>query len=680
MIAFAEPAGALTVEVPGLDVARGVYRAARRRYARAERVPVVEWIEREYVVTADAGAAEPGPYRFAGVPWWREVVEAFADEVTEEVVVKKSSQVGYTELLMAYIAWTMAQDPSSTLMIQPTVEMAEAWSKERLEPVFRDVPAIGNLLRSRAAGMARTSDDTLRWKGYPGGYLAIIGANSPSGLASRPIRRVLADELDRWKESAGKEGSPLSLAAKRSITFWNRKKIAGGTPVDEGASATDDLWEASDQRHWVMPCPHCGHVQPFRWRDETGAYHLVYERDAAGEILPESVGYRCADCAAVIEERHKAAMVAAGRWQATHPGRRTRGYHVWAAYSPWMTWERLLREFDAARGAEALLKVFVNTLLGLTFSPAAEKIDPGKLHARADVPDGVVPDEVGLLTAGVDVQGDRLEYVIVGWGDRECAVVLRYGQVEGDPGDEDTWAALGEQLAAPWTRADGGPIGVEAVCGDTGFRPETVWKWRRRLLATPKARRPRFRVYPTVGRDGRGKMLITAPGAVTRKAQRRPWVVGTDTAKDSLAARLNSKPGAPQSVRFSQTLPVEYYEHLTAEELRTEYVGGRPVRRWKLRDGRRNEGLDCTLLALAALHALGPATVAALGTYAQKRAAAAAARTSAAEGLDDDPAAPAPSAPPPPRARGGFVRGSAGGGAGRAGGRGGGGWVGGWRG
>jgi phage terminase large subunit GpA-like protein len=600
-----------TLDTTGMADARAIYREARRHYAPKARKGVVAWAESERVLSVE-GSAEPGRYSLTRTPWWRDVLERMADETTEEIVVAKSSQVGYTELLNTLIGWVMAEDPSSLLMIQPTVEMAEAWSKERLAPMLRDTPALRGILRTETRGMARSSDDTLRRKAFPGGWLAILGANSPASLASRPVRRVIGDERDRWPVSAGAEGDPLELARRRTITYWNRKIIEGGTPTDEGGSPTWSKWEVSDQRRWHVPCPHCGEFQPLKWRDDTGAYHLVCDRDAEGRLIPETAYYRCALNACVIEEKDKARMVSRGRWVAEHPGRRVVGYHVWAAYSPWMTWAEIVREFETARASEPLLRVFVNTIVGEPFAAAAEKIDPHTLMARAEKMDEP-PPEVGLLTAGVDVQGDRLEYVVAGWGQGESASILEYGIVDGDPGQMETW----QQLTAELSRPRGGML-VQAVAADTGYRPETVWKWGESV-------RVPFRLFCTKGIDGRGRLIIQKPGAVTHKRKRRPWMVGTDTAKDSLAGRLRTKippdqPQPPQSVRFSDTLPPEFYDHLTAEKLTTVYVGTRPTRKWVLIEGRRNEGLDCTLLALAALHGLGASTVASLGRLAQQRA------------------------------------------------------------
>jgi phage terminase large subunit GpA-like protein len=625
----------------GFADARSIYASARQFYAPKAVIPVVEWAETERMLSAES-AAEAGRYSLARTPWWREVLEVLADEETEEVVVAKSSQIGYTEMLNTFIGWCMAQDPSSMLMIQPTVEMAEAWSKERLAPMLRDTPALRGILRAETRGMARSSDDTLRRKAFPGGWLAIIGANSPASLASRPVRRIIGDERDRWPISAGMEGDPLELASKRAITYWNRKIVEGGTPTEDGASPTWEKWLESDQRHWMVRCPHCGEGQRLRWRDDAGQYHLVCDRDEEGRLIPESAQYRCAHCACLIDERHKAAMIASGAWVPTYPGRRIRGYHVWAGYSPWMSWAEIVRQFESARGSEPRLRTFVNTIIGEPFAPAAEKLEPGVLAARAE-PMPEVPAWVGLLTAGVDVQADRLEYVVVGWGADERAAVLEYDHVEGDPGHAETWAVLTTQLAQPRSG-----MHVQCVCADTGYRPETVWRWAGGRLP--------FRALPTKGMDGRGRLIIQKPAAVTHKHQRRPWLVGTDTAKDALAARLRSAPEGPQGVRFSASLAPEYFEHLTAEKSTTVYVASRPVRRWVLQANRRNEGLDCTLLALAALHAQGVRAIASLGSVAAQRTAG-----------GTQPAAPAPQPPagvqvpsaalkPAPR-RGGWVHG-----------------------
>lgn len=594
-----------------MDDIHAIYREEQRHYAPRARKDVLAWAESERVLSVE-GSAEAGRYSLARTPWWREVLGAMADESTEEIVVAKSSQVGYTELLNTFIGWCMAEDPSSLLMIQPTVEMAEAWSKERLAPMLRDTPALTGILRTETRGMARSSDDTLRRKAFPGGWLAILGANSPASLASRPVRRVIGDERDRWPVSAGAEGDPLELARRRTITYWNRKIIEGGTPTEEEGSPTWAKWEQSTQSRWHVPCPHCGEYQPLEWREESEdpeapvSYRIVCDKDAAGELIPETAKYCCVHCACLIDERDKAAMVAKGKWVAKYPGRRVVGYHIWAAYSPWMTWAEIVREFQTAMGVEAKLRTFVNTILGLTFAPKAAKIDPKGLMARAEQMDDV-PPAFGLLVGGVDVQGDRLEYLISGWGADERWCLYEYGIIEGDPGLPSTW----DEMTAELSKERSG-MRLQAVAADTGYRPETVWKWADRRLP--------FKVFCTKGVAGRGKPIIQKPGTVTHKRKRRPWLIGTDTVKDAIAARLRSKVPGPESVRFSHTLPSEFYDQLTSEKRTRDFVGGQIVYKWVLQEGRRNEGLDLAGECLAALHGLGVMTVASLGTLAQRRA------------------------------------------------------------
>jgi phage terminase large subunit GpA-like protein len=401
-----------TFDTSGLAAPTDLYRDARRLYAPRAYVPPVEWIEDYFLVTADSGAALPGPYRFSRVPWWREVVNVLADDDTQRVVVAKSSQVGYSEMLLAWLAYSAVNDPSSTLMIQPTVNMAEDFSKSRIDPAIRDVPAFGEVVRSRTKGMARSADDTILRKAFAGGYLALGGANSPAGLASRPVRRVVGDELDRWPPSAGNEGSPLELARKRTITFWNRKIVAGGTPVAEAPRPRGRCGSRATSATGWCPCPHCNDRIRFRWRDDDGRVPLPVRARRAGRGDPDSVQYRCEACACLIEER------TSRRWWPRACGRRrTRdaaraGYHIWSAYSSFGTWGELCDDFVKAHGVENDLKVFVNTMLGLPFAPKADKLGPveapgarGGLPASRPVP----PPEVRALTAAVDVQGDRLE-------------------------------------------------------------------------------------------------------------------------------------------------------------------------------------------------------------------------------------------------------------------------------
>lgn len=577
--------------------------AQRRLLAPPTRLTVSQWADRYRMLSAGV-SAEPGRWRTSRTPYLREIMDAMGDDAVRELVVLKSSQVGYTEALLNYIGWGMSESPAGMLLILPTVETAQMVSREKLAPMLRDTPRLHGLIRHE--GARRHADDTLQRKAFPGGQLVLIGAMSAAQLRGRSIPRVILDERDAMVGDADGEGDPSALAWQRAQTFWDRTLIEGGTPTLEG-SPTWRRWEESDQREYHVPCPACGGYQPLRWRDDDGSYLIVCDRGPAGELLPATAQYRCAHCAVLISERDKPRMLAAGRWVAGQPGRAVRGYRLWAAYSPWKTWAEIVAEFERARATPETLQPFVNQTLGEVWREQGERIDVHTLAARAEAVD-TVPPEVGILTAGVDVQADRLECLVVGWGDREESWVLEWHQLDGDPTRDDVWRALDDILA---TTRDGVPLAAVGV--DTGYQTDRVWRW------IDSARGAGRVLCGLKGMPGRGRMLMQRPHAQTKRRERRPWLVGVDTAKDLLQLRLRAPVPGPGAVHFSASLDAVYYDQLTAEQVVTTYRGGRPVREWRLIAGRRNEGLDLTVYALAALHALGPQVVASLGTRAAAR-------------------------------------------------------------
>lgn len=645
-----------------LAALRQLEREARRRhFPPPPRLTVSQWADRYRVLP------RTGRWRTDRTPYLRGIMDAIGDDRVEQVAFMKPTQVGGTEVLLNALGYYMAEDPCPVLLIQPTVEMAKGFSRERIEDMLHLAPRLRGLVKKSGR---RHSEDTLQYKAFPGGFLAIIGSNSPTALRSRAIRVLLADEISAWPESAGDEGDPLELAERRTATFWDRKQVATSTPTVDGFCAMTRLWHESDQRRYHVPCPHCGEMQPLRWRDgddealhgveveEPGRYRLLFERDDAGEVIPESVTYTC-DNGCVITERDRPAMLAAGEWRAHRPGRTVAGFHLNALYSPWVAWWQIVAKFLKSKSSPELLKTFVNTFLGLPWKDAGDRIEPHVLMQRAE-PLDAAPARAAGLTIGVDVQASWLDCQVVAWGDREESWVLQRHQVDGDPESLATWAELDAWL---W-QDRGAPLLGVAV--DTGYLPERVWRWVDRQ---PLARRKV--VIGTKGMAGKRATFVTPPGATTAKRQRRPWLVSVDEGKDLLARRLRSqagKPGEPWPgyVHFSASLDPAYFEQLTAEQVVTVYRAGRPVREWRLIPGRRNEALDTYLLALAALYARGPRVVGRLGELAAKRASPAAApeRPPRDPGVPDEDAirpTDAPETPPPrrrqPPRRGGWVTG-----------------------
>lgn len=598
------------------------------------RLTVSEWADRYRMLSSEA-SAEPGKWRTERAPYQRGILDAFSDPMIEHVVVMSAAQVGKTEIINNIVGFFIDQDPSPILVIQPTLEMAEAWSKDRLAPMLRDTPR----LRGKVApARARDSGNTLLHKNFPGGNLTVVGANSPSSLASRPKRVVLGDERDRYPPSAGTEGNPWALGVKRTSTFWNRKLGEFSTPTLKGFSEIEAAFERSDRRRYHVPCPDCGHFQVLRWAQ------LKWE---SGK--PETAAYCCEGCGTLIDEAQKGRMLAGGIWLAENPGARIAGFHLNALYSPWARWEELVCEFLASRGNAERMKVFTNTVLGETWEEEGEQVGVGNLKAdgrRDDYEAGTVPVGVGLLTAGVDVQGDRLELKVKGWGKGEESWLILWVQIWGDPGRDEVWKELEGYLSRTYPHTSGAQLHISAVCIDSGgHHTEQVYRF-------VKGRQGRG-VWAVKGANQPGRPIWGRPGKMNKHGARLV-TIGTDTAKDLIFSRLKLREPGPGFMHLPLWADDEYLAQLTAEKVVTRYSRGRPFRRYeKVRP--RNEALDLEVYALAALLSLGPVTLQSLGRFVDELGEAA---TREDEDGEDGGELEPPAPPPPPRKppwRGGWV-------------------------
>lgn len=509
-------------------------------------------------------------------------MDAVSDPGTREIWVMKSAQVGWTEIINNVIGYHVHQDPSPMLLVQPTLEMAEAWSKDRLAPMIRDSP----VLTSRIADpKARDSGNTLLHKKFSGGHLTVAGANSPAGLASRPIRIVLFDEVDRYPASAGTEGDPISLGKKRTATFWSRKVLAGSTPTIKGASRIEAGFESGDQRYYHVPCPHCGTRQRLIWsqvRWPDGQPHLAV--------------YVCPHCGVELTERDKPGMLAAGDWVATRPANGIASFHISELYSPWSTWAEMAVAFVQAKRFPETLQTWINTSLGETFEERGEGVEATGLAARREpyTPHSI-PSGVRLLTAGVDVQDDRLEVSIYGWGAEEEGWLIEHHVLPGDPGGKGLWEDLDGFIARIRTNEAGGRLLVEAVAVDSGGHfTQQVYEYA--------ARRKSRRVWAIKGSGGFGRLIWPKVAGRAGRTAARVYIVGVDTAKDLLYGRLKRvhEPG-PGFVHFPTSVEDFFFDQLSSEVLIYKMVAGRRVRAYKPRaSGVRTEALDCMVYAYAA--------------------------------------------------------------------------------
>jgi phage terminase large subunit GpA-like protein len=678
-------------------------RAADRRAAAAEagvvrsrlrpppRLTVSAWANR-YRVLSPESSARPGRFSTEDAPYQVEFMDACGDPRYARVVAMWASQLGKTECVNNVVGFKMHQAPAPVLIMQPTLEMAEAWSKDRLAPMIRDTPCLTKLV---ADARSRDSGNTLLHKQGPGFRLTMCGANSPASLAARPIETVLCDEIDRYPPSAGAEGDPRALAWRRTSTFPNRKQIEISTPTVKGFSNIERAYAASDRRRWFVPCPHCAHEQVLEWGGRDTGHGVKWEPGR-----PETAHYVCVECGCVIEEWQKRDMNARGRWVAEDPEATVAGFWLNALVSPYYRWADAAQDWIDAQGDTLKLRAFVNTVLCEPWEEAGDEVKPETLTARlgvgyGDLPAGAdVPAGAGVLTRSVDVQGDRLETAVWAWGAGEQAWLVDFLVIPGDPGTPGPWAELDAEIAREYVHAGGSTIRPSVTFVDSGgHHAKEVYAFTRR--------RVRQRVYAIKGASTEGAPLLARP---TRNNAARAilYLVGTFTGKESVMSRLARvvAPG-PGFVHLPEWLDGEQVAQLTAEKLVTRYVGGRPKRAWaKTRE--RNEMLDLFVYALAALQKLGPKAIASLGRYAQRRAGAAAAARRAApetppvpdpagQGGDalqedeapagiqapepeapDEPEVPDPAPPPPPAGSRASARPTP-----RPRGRGG--WVGGWR-
>lgn len=551
---------------------------------------------------APGTSPEPGEWRTERVPYLREPMDSATDKFTAMTVMCCASQIAKSELLLNVMGYFIDQDPSSILMVQPTVEAAESFSKERIDPTIRYSPGLQDKFEldgKEGRSSSRKSSLTIRQKQFPGGFLALVGSNSPAGLASRPIRVLLCDEVDRFEMT--REGDPLELAMQRTTNFHNRKIILVSTPTIKGESKIFDWYEKSDQRKYYVPCPHCGHEYVWHWGQ------VKWDKDEEGNAIPESAKMFCPQCGAQVRGAGKPDMniIAAGRWRA-HAASRIRGYHLSALYSPWVNLSDMVEQFARAtkvRDKKGLME-FINLKLGEPWEDIAAGEDDWELiHRRRewystdDLPDGVL-----LLTCGVDVQHDRLEASLYGWGlDKECWGI-EHRVIYGQPDDPNTWRKLDEFLLDNRTLPNGYALPVAGVCVDSGDGTYT-----QDVYAYTKPREGR-NVYAIKGRGGVGVPFISPP-TKNNRMKAHLFTLGVDAGKDLVSSALRVEDEGPSFYHFAREkergFDEEFCRQLCSE--RKERVfdkeKGKVQISWKkIRD--RNEALDCAVYARAAMEIL----------------------------------------------------------------------------
>lgn len=564
-----------------------------------------EWADRYFRLSAES-AAEPG--RWKTLPYQRGILDAITDPRVERVSVMKSARVGYTKCMNAAIAYFMHQDPCPILVVQPSIEDAEGYSKEEIAPMLRDVEVLAGLVSESSV---KTSAQTILHKTFPGGVLSMVGANSGRGFRRVSRRVVIFDEVDGYPPSAGAEGDQIKLGEKRAEYYWNRKIIAGSTPLVAGVSRIEEMFEAGDRRRFYVPCPHCGHMDFLAFSPRADLGHVMKWPDGK----PETAHFMCSSCGCVIEETSKRAMLEAGEWRAEREfSERDRhaSFHIWAAYSlsPNATWSQIAHEFlDAKRLGPEKLKTFVNTVLGETWKERGEAPDWERLYERRETyAIGTVPAGAIVVTGGVDVQKDRLVYELVAWAPGKESWSIEAGALYGDTALETTWSQLDALLARTFLIGEGRELPIAMLAVDSGYNTQVVYGWARQHQMS--------RVIACKGVAG-SRMLVGAPSPVDvtvrgKRMQRgyKVWPIGVDIAKGELYGWLRLRRGdgdPPAGYCHFPEYAEDYFQQLTAEHLVTT-VNRRTHRaklEWQVIPNRENHFLDARILARVAAAVLG---------------------------------------------------------------------------
>jgi phage terminase large subunit GpA-like protein len=565
------------------------------------RLAVSKWLDEHRVIPREYPSPFPGPWRTSRTPYLREPLDAFTDPSIEALVLYFSSQIGKTEALFGMLLYSYGVNAGPGMLVLPTLDLADSISTDRLAPALASCDAV-----QVGQPGSRSSEDAKRAKKINGLPLTLAGSNSAASLASRPVRDLFCDEIDKWKDET-EAGDPLALARQRTASFRRRKIVLCSTPTVKGASRIEDEFEVSDKRLLFSPCPRCGQFWVVRWanvrwerdRPET-AYieHVVWEETAKG---PKQAG----GCGGRIEENERMRMVTASEWRPTAPFRGVRGYRVWAWVSPWLRLSEIVSQFLTKKDRPATLCQFVNEILAEPFEPASEKVESSSLLVRREEYKEQVPAGALVLTMGVDTQDDRLEVLVMGWGEGEEAWVIHRESLWGDPDEPEVWAQLDGVLTRDWPREAGGVTRIQCSLIDAlGHRTQSVY-------GACVARR-HLRLYPSIGRDGGDSsgQLVSSPKLLQTKAGNlNRFVVDASQAKALIYSRLKVEARKGHAViHFPMTVTEAFFEELTSEHLVTERNKyGVPTKKWALRPGRtRNETLDCCGMSLAALRVICP--------------------------------------------------------------------------
>lgn len=566
---------------------------------------VSQWAD-NYRMLSSGISAEPGKWKTSRAPYQKDIMNAFTEPGIHRVVVKSSSQIGKSDMMNNVIGRFAHLDPCAIMMIQPTIDMAQDYSKTRIAPMIKDTKVLNNLFYDVKS---RDANNTILSKVFPGGRLIMCGANSPAGLASRPIRILLADEVDRFPDSAGTEGDPVDLAAKRMTTFWNSCMGLFSTPTNEGTSRIDEEYLAGTQEEWQHKCPNCGEYHLLRHIDMTVDYKEIKTPSGKKTVIVNDVKWRCPHCGFSFSEKEMKQTpqkYISRNADALKNG--IRSFFVNGFTSPWMTWTRIMREWLEAKGDPEREKVIMNTVFGESYTQKGAFEDEQIFLRRRESYGAELPNGVLLLTAAIDTQDNRLEYEVVGWGKEEECWGIRKGIVLGAPNQARTWKEIDNILDKTYHFADGKGLKVVRTFIDSGGHyTSDVYNYCQKNF-----HKQRFAIK---GRGGPGIPLIYKI-AKANNAKAPLILLGVDDGKQQIMDRLSIDSPGPLYFHFPQDEGIKelsnrgyddlYFKGIISEHKKVYKRNGVLREVWETTKNVRNEPLDLRNYNLACMKSLKP--------------------------------------------------------------------------
>lgn len=569
-----------------------------------------EWAELN--VRIPAGNAKPGPYRIANAPYQRQPMDMFVNDECQRITLMWGAQIGKTLLALLIQGYAVEMRPRSQMACQPSQGDLQTWLATKWDPLVESSPGLSKLI---AKPRGREGVSNQRLKSYPGGFLMFAWAGSPKTMRGRSAPLIICDEVDGYE--ATDEGHPVGLLWQRSATFGDDRFLAEiSTPTLKGSSYIESAFESGDKRRFHVACPHCDAHQFLKWSNVTWEGRLStstidYEEDLThDDHKPETAGYACEACGVVWNDGERMAAIRQAEakgagWRAEKPFRGHASYHLWEAYSLFRRMAGIVRDYlDKLKTDD--VQTFVNVCLSETFEMKGDRVDPTGLVARATEWAADAPMGVLYITAGIDMQQDRLECEIVGWGHGEQSWSLGYYILHGDPMFNDVWDDLDDLLATEFVHESGMRMRIQASCLDTGGTSG----YTQRAYEYLKGRTGR-RLFGIKGVGGWGRPIVEK-GMKKQSGKRLKnvdlFLVGTDEAKLITMRRLaTEKPGPGYCNVPAGRFDVDgWARQITAEKLVIRYVKGQPIREWHKPDKARNEALDCRNYAMAALKIQAP--------------------------------------------------------------------------